>query len=249
MPLNDQANRTEKTLLESIAALFPQSWVGVAEYHIKPSVLDGFGVLNGQCFRQLIFIDLCRACHFEAIVETGTYVGCTARFFAGNAAVPVHTVESSPRYFQLAKRHLKPFPNVYPVLGGSLEFLRSLAVAPETRVFFYLDAHWRDHLPLAEEVELIISRFPKSVIMIDDFAVPGDEGYTFDDYGPGKQLSLRDFPFHKDPRFSVYFPLRPSSQESGNRRGCVVLASHEMKAAVDSLDCLSHRVSTEPEIA
>jgi hypothetical protein len=78
------------------------------------------------------------------------------------------------------------------------------------------------------------------VIMIDDFAVPGDEGYTYDDYGPGKQLSLRDFPFHKDPRVRVFFPSRHSSRESGARRGCIVLASRALAPALDTLGSLRH---------
>ena len=55
---------------------------------------------------------------------------------------------------------------------------------------FYLDAHWNDHLPLREEVELALKHFAKAVLIIDDFAVPDDPGYAFDDYGPGKALTL-----------------------------------------------------------
>ena len=105
---------------------------------------------------------------------------------------------------------------------------------------FYLDAHWEDSLPLAEEVEIVLLRFKRFVIMIDDFAVPGDEGYTYDDYGLGKRLSLRDFPFHKDLRVRVFSPNRHSSQESGARRGCIVLASCALAPALDSLDSLRH---------
>ena len=234
-----------KSFLGTIRALLPQSWVGFAEYNLRPKLLDGYGVFNGQVFRQLIFVDLNRVCEFEAIVETGTYVGCTTQFFAKNTGVPVYTVESNPRSFQLARRRLKSFPNVHSARADSVEFLRGLPLAPETRTFFYLDAHWEERLPLATEVESIASRFSRFVIMIDDFAVPGDAGYGFDDYGPGKQLSLRDFPFNKDPRMSVYFPSRHSSQESGSRRGSVFLVSSEMCHAVDSLDCLMPAKLTE----
>ena len=195
-----------KKFLGRIKAKLPQSWVGFAEYNLRPAQLDGYGILNGQVFRQVIFIDLLKACKFEAIVETGTFVGCTTHFFAKNTDVPVYTVESNARVFQLARRRLKPFPRVHLTRADSVEFLHTLPLAPRTPTFFYLDAHWEARLPLAEEVEFIASRFPRFVIMIDDFAVPGDAGYGFDDYGPGKQLSLRDFPFHQDSRMCVYFP-------------------------------------------
>jgi predicted O-methyltransferase YrrM len=227
-------------LTKAIVSCLPKSWRGVAQYHINPLILDGFGVFNGQCFRQLIFIDLNRACRFEAIVETGTYVGCTTQFLARNTSVPVHTVENNAKDFQVARRHLKLYPSVHAVQANSVDFLSSLPLAQETKAFFYLDAHWEGYLPLAEEVEIVLSRFKHFVIMIDDFGVPGDEGYTYDDYGPGKRLSLRDFPFHKDPRVKVFTPSRHSSQESGARRGCIVLASLSLAASVDSLDSLKH---------
>jgi hypothetical protein len=227
-------------LKKAIVSCLPKSWRGIAQYYINPLILDGFGVFNGQCFRQLIFMDLNRTCRFEAIVETGTYVGCTTQFLAKNTSVPVHTVESNAKDFQVAKRHLKFYPKVHLVHANSVNFLSSLPLAQDTTTFFYLDAHWEGCLPLAEEVEIVLSRFKHFVIMIDDFAVPGDEGYTYDDYGPGKRLSLRDFPFHKDPRVRAFSPSRPSMQESGARRGCIVLASDTLAPALGSLDCLRH---------
>ena len=43
---------------------------------------------------------------------------------------------------------------------------------------------------MREEVELAIANFSKAVLMIDDFNVPDDPGYRFDDYGPGKRLDI-----------------------------------------------------------
>ena len=60
---------------------------------------------------------------------------------------------------------------------------------PKCDVFFYLDAHWEDDLPLLEEIEVIFSHRDRATIMIDDFCVPGTD-YGFDDYGAGKTLNL-----------------------------------------------------------
>jgi hypothetical protein len=227
------------TLKNKIGSLLPQGWVGAIEYHLNPRRLDGFGgAFNGQCFRQLIFWDLARSCRFEAIVETGTYVGCTTLFLASNCNLPVYSAEISARWLGIAKRRLAAYSNVKFTKADSVAFLSSLPLSQETRIFFYLDAHWLDHLPLRDEIEVIFNKFRNFVVMIDDFRVPSDDGYTYDDYGPGKQLSLRDFPLHMDRRVSAYFPGRPASEESGYRRGCIILASTTMKVAADSLDCL-----------
>jgi hypothetical protein len=128
----------------------------------------------------------------------------------------------------------------------SITVLPLLPLLRTTRTFFYLDAHWYDHLPLAEETEFIFSNFDHFVVMVDDFQVPEDSGYKFDDYGPGRTLTLKDFPFDRDARVSTYFPARNSNQESGRRRGCAVLASQSMTPVVDRLDCLvRHRFQTD----
>ncbi len=219
----------------------PQSFVGRVEFHLEPERLDIWGgPFNGQCFRQLIFIDLVRACRFEAIVETGTFRGSTTLFLSHNSnGAPVYSSEINPRFFQLARRRLRSLTNLHLYNLDSRDFLSALCLPREARTFFYLDAHWRDSLPLADETEFVIRKLDTFAIMIDDFEVPGDSGYEFDDFGLGKRLSLRDFPFHKDKRITAYFPSRPASQESGIRRGCTVLVSPNLKEAVDSLDCLS----------
>jgi hypothetical protein len=218
----------------------PQSFVGKVEYHLEPDRLDSWGgAFNGQCFRQLIFLDLVRACCFDTIVETGTFRGSTTLFLCRNSnGLPVHSTEINPRFFQISRRRLRSLSNLQLYNLDSRAFLSALQLRRETRTFFYLDAHWRENLPLAEETEFIIGNFDTFAIMIDDFEVPDNSGYAYDDYGPGKCLALRNFPFDKDNRIFCYFPSRPANRESGIRRGCVVLVSPNLKDAVDSLDCL-----------
>jgi hypothetical protein len=225
--------------IQSIAGLFPPAITGLVDYHLRPNLIHSWGgAFNGQCFRQLIFMDLLRNCHFDAIVETGTLRGSTTSFMATNAPIPVHSSELNRRNFGFASKHLQMFKNVRLVNQDSREFLRRLEFNKGLRTFFYLDAHWQNDLPLGEETEYIFSTFNRFVVMVDDFEVPGDPGYTFDDYGPGRKLSLSDFPFDRDGRVSVYFPNRPSDLESGKRRGCVVLASQELVPHVDRASSL-----------
>ena len=104
---------------------------------------------------------------------------------------------------------------------------------------FYLDAHWQEHLPLREEAQLAIGAFPKAVLVIDDFAVPEDPGYSFDDYGPGRRLDLAYLESAGLAPLFIFFPSTPSAQEGGARRGCVVVTADSGLAAVlDSIPLL-----------
>jgi len=165
---------------------------------------------------------------FRAVVETGTHRGITTGFLRRESGLTVHTVEVDRRYFYYATLRLCDDHGIVVRLGDSRRFLRHLAgdrSFPAQNVFFYLDAHWGQDLPLAEEVRLVSGSWDDWVAVIDDFEVPGDPGYGFDDYGPGRRLTLEDRAFDRVPGVEVYWPSLPSSRETGFRRGCVVLAS------------------------
>lgn len=222
------------------SSTFREKLLGRIEYYRHPELLDHWGgPFNGQCFRQLMYLDLAHFCKFETIVETGTYRGSTTQFLAQNSgAAPVYSCEYSARAFEFAKWRLRNLQNVNLFNMDSREFIRDLKISRQSTTFVYLDAHWNADLPLQEEVELVLGNFKNFVIMIDDFEVPNDTGYGYDDYGPGKRLSLGDFPFHLDSRVACYFPARLSSRESGLRRGAIVLASLGLRPTLDSIDTL-----------
>lgn len=185
------------------------------------------GPFNGQAFRQRLFVDLWSRVPFAAIVETGTYRGTTTAYFRRNTRVPVHSFELRPRHHGFARARLWRARHVYLHRGDSRAGLAALAVSgsrPRGPVFFYLDAHWENDLPLREEIDLAFAHWPQAVAMIDDFAVPDDAGYRFDDYGPGKALTLAYLGPRVDPPTAIWFPAGASSAETGERRGCVVLA-------------------------
>jgi hypothetical protein len=203
------------------------AWLGTMDFIFNRQPTTGFGgPLNGSPARLNAFEELKRRCSFDAVVETGTYRGESTVFFAA-AGCPVYSSEVNPRYLGYAQARLWSRSNVHFCLGDSRQFLRRLiqdSTVPKDKVFFYLDAHWHDDLPLREEVDLIFRHWTRPVVMIDDFQVPDDSGYEFDDYGEGKKLSLD----YLDPvahlGFTAFFPALPSSEEVGLKRGWVVLA-------------------------
>ncbi len=198
--------------------------------------LNGAGsedvALNGQRHRQEIFAELLSTFPFEAIVETGTFTGNTAGYMARKTKLPVYTVERNPRFHAIAKTRLKDFQNITFALGDSRTCLNKFAgngVAGK-HTFFYLDAHWNEDLPLAEEIEIISKNWKRFVIMVDDFQVPGDDGYGYDDdYGWwGRGLDVRSYGgVFARCGLTAFFPTASSASETGARRGCVVLVKNE----------------------
>ena len=169
-------------------------------------------------------------------METGSFRGSTTLFLAQNGnAASVYSCESDGRTFHFAKCRLGGVPKAFLFHADSPKFLRDLKIGRRARVFFYLDAHWGEDLPLQRELALILEQFETFVIMIDDFEVPGDPGYGFDDYGAGKRLSLRDFPLDRDRRVTCYLPSVPSSQETGLKRGAIVAASQNLTTLIDGI--------------
>jgi hypothetical protein len=160
------------------------------------------------------------------MVETGTFRGTTTEFLWHISGVPVYSVESEARFYQYASMRLAGISDIHLVHSDSRDFLRQIAsdvAVPRETVFFYLDAHRDADLPLLDEVVTIWKHWTDPVIMIDDFEVPGDGGYGFDDYGEGRQLSLDYLPIDRLADLGVLVPTLASGDETGAKRGCAVL--------------------------
>ncbi len=218
------------------------AWLAAYDYHLKPRLKASWGgPFNGQEGRQAIFRELIGKAQFQMIVETGTYRGATTEFLAQESGLLVCTVEAEPRFYHYARRRLKGHKHIRLELGDSREFIAKLAgdpALPKQNVFFYLDAHWQKDLPLRQEIELIVKFWRGVAIMIDDFQVPGDEGYAYDDYGPGKRLCLEYLEPLSQFELQAHFPTLPSAQETGGKRGCIVLADKVLADRVKGIQTL-----------
>lgn len=190
--------------------------------------------MNGQEQRQRIVRSLAKDVRFDRVIETGTYRGGTTKFLADTFGVPVTSVEAVARYHVYARNRLAGDRRIRLTQGDTRAFLRKQADREEWRtqgmhsppqtVFFYLDAHWEHDLPLADELRIIAATWSRVVVMIDDFQVPDDPGYGYDDYGPGKALTEGYLP-DEVASWQRLYPTAPSDEETGARRGCVVLVS------------------------
>lgn len=215
---------------------------GCAKYYIQSgSHRVNRSAFNGQLIRKEIFRELVEKINPKVLVETGTHFGDTTEYMANSAKLPVYSVESDPKAFGYSKARLFRNKNVKLTLGDSRTFLNKLAheLPDYSDILFYLDAHWGPDLPLAEELENIFSAWASSVVMIDDFAVPDDNGYSYDDYGDDKILNLRYVAkIVEKHQLKIYFPSASSDKETGAKKGCVVLAKDGFH--VEKLGKLSH---------
>ncbi len=178
--------------------------------------------------------DLARRIQFDQVIETGTYRGTSTEFLSAVFGAPVTSIEANPRLFSYSSRRLAAWPDITVEFGDSRVILRRVAdgdgaSGKSESVLAYLDAHWEEDLPLSEELESIASGWSHAVAMIDDFQVPGDDGYAFDDCGPGKALTADYLPIVSLGGWSILYPLAASQEETGARRGCCVLASSESR--------------------
>ncbi len=201
---------------------------------LNPVLQQSFGgPFNGQERRREIFKGILAHLLPGAVVETGTYRGTTTEYIAGIFSGPIFSCEVDTRCFLASRRKLARFAHVEIAQCDSRRFLREALdkLPPGAPILIYLDAHWGADLPLREEIEIVLTFGRDAAIMIDDFEVPFDQGYGFDDYGAGGRLSLALLEFVKDRSIRLFFPSTASERETGARRGSVVLATSPRVAA------------------
>lgn len=205
---------------------------GISVLVNSPSYVHGQNAgFNGVKGRKVIFQDLLSNYKFSHIIETGTYLGDTSGYMAKTSGIQVLTCEKNTSLYSLAKMRLKETRSVCLHNMDSREFLVELSKNPDitqNECFIYLDAHWGKELPLKEEISTIASCWEKFVIMIDDFKVPGDEGYVHDSYGTLEYIDMSKLKTKYN--LCAYFPSMLSSKEPKPPTGCVVLVKNNKYA-------------------
>ena len=131
----------------------------------------------------LVFREINRRIIFDNYLETGTHLGVTTHFLAGVArkrGALVYSCEIKDDYYGIASSTVGDLTNVRLHHCNSVDFLHLLSPRVSGAVnFVYLDAHWYEYLPLRDELSVIVN-WPNTVLMIDDFKVPFDEGFGWD---------------------------------------------------------------------
>lgn len=227
----------------AVTKRMPVDWAVRLDW-ARPSYRNSWGgPMNGQERRRALVRQIFEAVPFEEVVETGSFRGVTTRFLSENCPGPVHSVEVVERFYKFAVRLCADRANIRLVNGDSRAFLRRLAERDERPpTFFYLDAHWEEDVPRHEELRIIFEHWKDAVVMIDDFEIPGDPGYGVAMYG-GHRLTEAYLP--PLPGWRRYYPAIRSADETGARRGCIILSTPGYHAALDRLSLLAEG-ATQP---
>lgn len=126
-------------------------------------------------------------------VETGTYLGDTTEFLAGQTKRIVYSIEPSPKLFADACERFKNRLNVKIINGLSEDVLPNLLPRLHGDVCFWLDGHYTDELthkgpqdtPIVDELACIaenISRMDRVVVLIDDVHLFNGEKHIYGAY-------------------------------------------------------------------
>lgn len=188
-------------------------------------VHDDIVGFNGVRGRKKIFNEILNTYSFHHIIETGTYLGDTSGYMTTTSGVPVLTCELNQSLYRIAKMRLKHISSISLHNMDSRAFLMHLSNntgITKKCCFIYLDAHWGKDIPLREEIMIIASNWDEFVIMIDDFKVPGDDGYAHDNYGTLEYINMPHL--RRQYNLRAYFPSMPSTEEPTQPTGCVVMA-------------------------
>lgn len=204
--------------------------LGAIDYYRYPELRQSWGgAFNGQLRRKEMVDEIFHKINIQGVVETGTYRGTTTEYFKGVFRGPIITIEEDKRLYGYASMRFMFKRDIQVFNGDSREVLRILAKKhwmADKILFFYLDAHWKDDLPLQGELNLIFENWPSSIVLVDDFMVPDDPGYGYDDYGENQRLTVEYTRTVVDKyRLACFFPFANSNQETGARRGCILFVS------------------------
>jgi hypothetical protein len=228
---------------EVIKKIVGQELFGFYDYLKHPEYKNSWsGPFNGQEFRRKMFLQIITNFDIKLIVETGTYRGTTTEFMSNNSSAKILTVESNKRYYGFSELRFLFNNKIKTKCDDSRKFLKEILANTNLRsmyILFYLDAHWEEDLPVIEELQIIFNKCEYPIIMIDDFQVPGDKGYEYDDYGTGKTLSIDLLKQLENHKIYCFFPSASSANETGAKRGSIVLTnSTDIKNRLLKLDSL-----------
>ena len=121
-----------------------------------------------------------------AFIETGCNVGSTARYVARTFPhLRVLSCEADEKSFAFASQRLAECPGATVRHVASPQFLHDLHREEpdlfQQRNLYWLDAHgYGFRWPLRDEVAFITTTAPGGYILIDDFEVPGQPQFHFD---------------------------------------------------------------------
>lgn len=210
--------------------------------HIAPSVyFDKWMIqpFNGQAVRWNTISAISRSFEPNVAIETGTYLGSSTPYISSLASGKTYSIEINEESFKKTTRRFRENHSerdIKLILGDSAQKISEVLSELDpvsTRVIAYLDAHWLDAIPTAEELLALVAWGGAWVAIIDDFKVPHDAGYGFDHYG-NTTIGADIVPTKCG--ISIFVPSVPSTRETNAKRGTGYLFNEKSKLIIQPDD-------------
>lgn len=232
VPIERRADRRIRKLIHTFSSI---TFACPLESLLQAPACDNFYGFNQQFIRASLFLTLINELSVDAFWETGSFMGDSSLLIAAQTGLPIYSCELNQQFFESACKILKPFGDRIHICNqDSRAFLNDLIGAGMSgRPFIYLDAHWYDDLPLLEEIKSITSSGLDFVVAVDDFKVPGDQGFSYDQY-QGQPLDW-EYIAPVASGLSSFYPGYPGQSETAYRRGFILLATPKLAEMIERI--------------
>jgi predicted O-methyltransferase YrrM len=203
----------------------------------KESFLDQWVVrpMNGQKNRLKTTFLLSEILNPAYVIESGSFLGTTSQYLTSMASKKTFSVEINQEFATIANRRLSSeiFNNELEIIDGNsavqIPLILNDIEAKTYTILAYLDAHWLDDIPLRDELQSLLTWGGQFIAVIDDFYIPDDLGYGFDQY-ENHRVDISHIPNSEE--LSVWVPSQNSSKESGARRGTAYVVSSQLEPKI-----------------
>jgi hypothetical protein len=154
-----------------------------------------------------------------------------------SARTRIYSVDRDTERQEMVKGVFSSNPNIKIVNDFSENFIKNEIDKGEfsdsDNIMFYLDAHWGNNWPLRNEIKQVL-RLKRSIIVIDDFIVPGHPFFGFDIYKTKLcgWYYIRDL--FKNVEKAVFYPKKPNC----DGRGSVIVFVGYRKKEIDFMNKL-----------
>ena len=174
----------------------------------------------GDVITEYEFIKLKHKFNVKNVVETGSYVFSTTKWFGENFQT-VYTYETNEHFYSVGIEKTKDFNNVNSFLENSLIGLPNLQGKLSDPTIFFLDAHWGDYCPLLDELDIISTLNTTPIIVIHDFKTNNPE-LGYDSYN-GNDFCFDWIENHIKKIYPNGFDYYYNTEAVGAKRGLIYI--------------------------
>ena len=140
-------------------------------------IFNGCNGIAPQPIKRIIIKSYLKKYNIKNFVETGTHVGDTLAYIAGNTDIFCTSIELSDYYFNLNRERFLSYENVNLIKGDSGIVINELISSIQNPTLFWLDGHYSGGItgkgsletPISLELESILnSDIEGHIILVDD---------------------------------------------------------------------------------